>query len=61
MTRKQKVGVVLAVAGVILSVGHLVVMMTDRWEPYHGLTTWVMLGLALTAFGLLLLAKKEPR
>ena len=61
MTGKQKVGVVLAVAGVILSVGHLVVMMTGRWEPYHGLTTWVMLGLALTVIGLLLLAKKEQR
>ncbi len=61
MTGKQKVGVVLAVAGVIVSVGHLVLMMTDRWEPYHGFMTWVMLGLALAVIGLLLLAKKEPR
>jgi hypothetical protein len=59
MTRKQTVGVVLGVAGVVISVGHLVLMMIfHTTEPYHGLLTWVMPGLALTVIGLVLLLKK---
>ncbi len=62
MTRKQTVGVVLGVAGVVISFGHLALMMIFRTtEPYHGFLTWVMLGLVLTVVGLLLLAKSEPR
>lgn len=46
----------------VISVGHLVLMMIFRTtERYHGLLTWMMLGLALTVIGLLLLAKSEPR
>ncbi len=62
MTRKQTVGVVVAVAGVVISFGHLALMMIfGTTEPYHGFLTWVMLGLALTVIGLLLLRKGEPR
>ncbi|MBA2525735.1 MAG: hypothetical protein H0V18_08135 [Pyrinomonadaceae bacterium] len=62
MTRKQTVGVVMGVAGVVISFGHLALMMIFRTtEPYHGFLTWTMLGLALTVVGLLLLAKSEPR
>lgn len=49
---------VLAVAGVLLSIGHLVWMAVRGInEPYHGFGTWVLLGLALAVVGLLLLRK----
>ena len=52
----------MGVAGVVISFGHLALMMIFRTtEPYHGFLTWTMLGLALTVVGLLLLAKSEPR
>ncbi len=62
MTTRQMIGAVLGVAGVVINLGHLVLMMIFRTsEPYHGFLTWVMLGLVLTVVGLLLLARKEPR
>ena len=62
MTRKQTVGVVLGGAGIVISFGHLALMMIFRTtEPYHGFGTWVMLGLALTVIGVLLLHRGEPR
>lgn len=62
MTTRQVIGVVLGVAGVVINLGHLVVMMILRTtEPYHGFLTWVMLGLVLTVVGLLLLARTDRR
>lgn len=62
MTTRQVIGAVLGLAGVLINLGHLVLMMIFRTaEPYHGFLTWVMLGLALTVVGLLLLARKGPR
>lgn len=62
MRTRQKVGIVLGSAGVLISVGHLVLMMVfNTREPYHGLTTWVLLGLGLAVVGILLLRKNEPR
>ena len=62
MTTRQTIGAVLGLAGVIINLGHLVLMMIFRAsEPYHGFLTWVMFGLALTVVGLLLLARTEPR
>lgn len=61
MTTRQMIGAVLGLAGVLINLGHLVLMMIFRTaEPYHGFLTWVMLGLVLTVVGLLLLARKEP-
>ena len=49
-------------AGVVISIGHLVLMMVFQTrEPYHGFGTWVMLGLVLTVAGILLIRKNEPR
>lgn len=62
MTPRQIVGIVLGVAGVVISIGHLALMMIfETREPYHGFTTWVMLGLALAVAGILLIRKSEPR
>lgn len=62
MTTRQTIGAVLGLAGVVVNLGHLVLMMIFRTtEPYHGFLTWVMFGLALTVAGLLLLAKTGPR
>ena len=62
MTTRQTIGAVLGLAGVVVNLGHLVLMMIFRTtEPYHGFLTWVMFGLVLTVVGLLLLAKTEPR
>lgn len=53
MTTRQTIGAVLGLAGVIINLGHLVLMMIFRTsEPYHGFLTWVMFGLALTVVGL---------
>ncbi len=60
MKTRQIVGIVLGSAGVLISIGHLVLMMIfETREPYHGFGTWVMLGLALAVIGILLLRKKE--
>lgn len=49
-------------AGVLISVGHLVLMMIfNTREPYHGLNTWVLLGLGLAVVGTLLMRKKGPQ
>ena len=49
---------VLGVAGVLLSLGHLVWMgVRGINEPYHGLGTWVLLGLGRAVAGLVLLRK----
>ncbi len=62
MRPKQRIGIVFGVAGVVISIGHLVLMMVFQTrEPYHGFGTWVMLGLGLTVVGLLLLRKNEPQ
>ena len=62
MKPRQIVGIVLAVAGILISFGHLALMMIFRTsEPYHGFGTWVMLGLALAVVGILLLRKNEPQ
>jgi len=61
MRTRQIVGIVLGSAGVLISVGHLVIMMIfNAREPYHGLTTWVLLGLGLAVVGILLMRKKGP-
>lgn len=61
MKTRNIIGVVLGVAGVLISIGHLVLMMIFQTrEPYHGLGTWVMLGLGLIVVGLFLIRKKEP-
>lgn len=60
MQARQIVGIVLGSAGVLISVGQLVLMMIfNTNEPYHGFTTWVMLGLGLAVVGILLLRRKE--
>jgi len=62
MRPRQIVGIVLGVAGVVISIGHLVLMMVFQTrESYHGFGTWVMLGLVLTVAGILLIRKNEPR
>ena len=62
MKTKQLVGIILGVSGVVISVGHLVLMMIfQTQEPYHGLATWVPFGLVLAVAGLLLIRKNEPR
>ncbi len=62
MSTKQIVGIVLGVAGVLVSFTHLALMMIFHTsEPYHGLGTWVMLGLALAVVGILLIRKREPK
>ena len=62
MKTRQVVGIVLGVAGAVISVGHLALMIVfEEREPYHGLQTWVPLGLILAVVGILLLRKKEPQ
>lgn len=62
MKTRQIVGIVLGSAGVLISVGHLVLMMIfETREPYHGFGTWVMLGLGLAVAGILLIRKNEPQ
>ena len=57
---RQIIGAILGVTGVLLSMGHLVWMSVRGInEPYHGFGTWVVLGLALTFVGLVLLRKSE--
>lgn len=59
MKARQIVGVVLGSAGVLISVGHLVLMMIfDTREPYHGFTNWLMLGLGLAIIGIFLIRRK---
>jgi hypothetical protein len=58
MSTRRILGIVIGVAGVVISLGHLVLMMIFRTEePYHGLVTWVPLGLVLTVIGILLMRK----
>lgn len=60
MRTRQKLGVVLGAAGVAISIGHLVLMaIFNTREPYHGFTTWVMLGLGLAVVGIFLLSTKK--
>ena len=62
MKARQIVGIILGSAGVLVSVGHLVLMMIFKTsEPYHGFGTWVMLGLVLMIAGVLLLRKSESK
>lgn len=62
MRTRQLVGIVLGSAGVLISVAHLVLMMIfNTSEPYHGLTTWVLLGLGLAVIGTLLMRTKGPQ
>jgi hypothetical protein len=57
---RQIIGAILGIGGVLLSIGHLVWMSVRGInQPYHGFGTWVLLGLALTFLGLLLLRKSE--
>lgn len=60
MNTRKLVGVVLGVAGVVISIGHLVWMaIYNEREPYHGFTTWVMLGLGLAVVGIFLISSKQ--
>jgi hypothetical protein len=60
MSKRRIVGIVIGVAGVVISIGHLVLMMIFRTEePYHGLLTWVPLGLVLAVIGILLIRKRD--
>jgi hypothetical protein len=62
MRTRETVGIVMGAAGVLISVGHLVLMMVfNTREPYHGFTTWVLLGLGLAVVGTLLMRKKGPQ
>lgn len=62
MRIRQTVGIILGVAGVLLSLGHLALMMIfNTQEPYHGFSTWVLLGLALAVTGILLISQDRPR
>lgn len=62
MRPRQIIGIVLGVAGVVVSIGHLVWMMVlPTREPYHGFLTWVLPGLGLAVAGILLLRQKAPR
>ena len=61
MKTRQIVGIVLGVAGVLINIGHLVLMaIFDTREPYHGFTTWVMFGLGLAVIGIFLISSKQP-
>ena len=60
MKTRQIVGIVLGVAGVVISIGHLVLMaIYNTREPYHGFTTWVMLGLGLAVVGIFLISSNQ--
>ena len=62
MSTQRIVGIVIGVAGVLISVGHLALMMIFRTEePYHGIGTWVPLGLLLAVIGILLIGKNNGR
>lgn len=62
MQTKQIVGIVLGSAGVLISVGHVVLMMLFQIrEPYHGFGTWLVLGLVLAIAGILLHRKNESK
>ncbi len=59
MSTRRIVGVVLGIAGVVVTIGHLALMMIFPQEPYHGLGTWVPLGLVLAVIGILLIRKND--
>jgi hypothetical protein len=62
MRTQRIVGIVLGVAGVVITIGHLALMMIFRTEePYHGIGTWVPLGLVLAVIGILLIGKNDNK
>ena len=62
MRTRRIVGIVIGVAGVVITIGHLALMMIFRTEePYHGLGTWVPLGLVLAVIGILLIGKSDNK
>jgi hypothetical protein len=62
MRTQRIVGIVLGVAGVVITIGHLALMMILRTEePYHGIGTWVPLGLVLAVIGILLIGKNDNK
>ena len=62
MSTRRIVGIVIGVAGVVITIGHLTLMMIFRTEePYHGLGTWVPLGLVLAVIGILLIGKNDNK
>lgn len=57
MSRRRIAGVVIGVAGAVISVFHITVLIVTREkEPLHGFWAWVMSGLILTFVGILLMS-----
>jgi hypothetical protein len=62
MSTRQVVGIVLAVVGLAISIGHLVFAIFDRIpEKYHSHQAIVVIGFALVIGGLLLLGTDKRR
>jgi len=62
MSTRRIVGIVLAIVGVAITIGHLVFAIFDRIpEKYHSHQAIVVIGFALTIGGLLLLGTNKQR
>ena len=63
MSTRRIIGVVTAVIGALISVGHLVLMVfTDLVRKYHGYETWIGIGFILSVAGIIVIGsdRKEP-
>lgn len=62
MSTRRVVGIVFAIVGIAITLGHLVFAIFDRIpEKYHSHQAIVALGFALTIGGLLLLGSDKQR
>ena len=62
MSTRRVVGIVLAIVGIAITIGHLVFAIFDRIpEKYHSHQAIVVIGFALTIGGLLLLGTDKQR
>ena len=62
MSTRRIVGIVLAIVGIAITIGHLVFAIFDRIpEKYHSHQAIVVIGFALTIGGLLLLGNDKQR
>ncbi len=56
MNKRRFIGIVLALTGIVVSIGHLISRTPER---YHGHELLVVIGLALTVIGILLLSREK--
>ena len=62
MSTRRITGIVAGVAGVAISVGHIVMaLVDDKPERYHGHEVIVLIGFALALAGLLLIGTDKQR